>query len=76
MVRRDPVGSIRWPSNSDFGDEDRYKFIQCVDRRKPQINEVWNFGEDGVTREVHPTTRVEVGAGLVSEFATDYFIES
>ena len=26
----------------------------CVDGREPQIHEVWTFGENGVTREVHP----------------------
>ena len=36
-----------------------------VDGRDPQIHEVWTFGDDGVTQEVHPTTRVDVGAGFV-----------
>ena len=43
---------------------------------RPQIYEVWTFGEDGVTREVHPTSRIDVGAGFVGEFATDYLTPS
>ena len=43
-----------------------------MDRREPQIRKVWTFGEDDVTREVHPTARVDVGAGFVREFVTDY----
>ena len=47
-----------------------------MDGREPQIHEVWTFGEDGVTREVHPTARVDVGAGFVREFSTNYLTES
>ena len=65
MARREPVGSIYWPYDSGSGDEDGPKFIQCVDGRDPQIHEVWTFGEDGVTREVHPTSQVDVGTGFV-----------
>ena len=47
-----------------------------MDVRDPQIHEVWNFGDDGVTREVHPTARVDVGTGFVREFSTDYLTPS
>ena len=65
MARQEKVGSIRWCSDSGSGDEDGPESIQCVDVREPHIQEVWSFGEDGVTREVHPTARVDVGSGFV-----------
>ena len=70
MGGRETVGAILWISNSGSGNEDLPKFNKCVDRRDPQIHEVWNFGEDGVTPEVHPTAQVDVGTGFVGEFAT------
>ena len=75
MASQEPVGSISRPSNSGSGDEDGPEFIRCVDGRDPQIHEVRTFGEDGVMREVHPTARLDVGDGLVREFATDYLTE-
>ena len=72
MDRQEPVGAICWPSNSDSGDEDGPEFIRCVDRREAQIHKGWTFGEDGVTREVCLTARVDVGAGFVGEFSTNY----
>ena len=72
MVRWDPVDSIDSPSNSGNNDAEGPEFIQCVDGREPQIHEVWTFGEDGVTREVHPTAQLDVVSGLVGEFATNY----
>ena len=76
MDRRETVGSIDRPSNSVSMDAERPNFILYVDVREPQIHEVWTFGEDGVTCEFHPTARVNVGAGVVGEFATDYLTES
>ena len=55
---------------SDY-DEDELDFIQCVDGRETHIHKVWNFGEDGVTCEVHPTSGVGVGTGFVGEFVTN-----
>ena len=46
-----------------------------MDGREPQIHEVWTFGEDGVTREVHPTAQLDVVSGLVGEFSTDDLTE-
>ena len=46
-----------------------------MDVREPQVREVWTFGEDGVTPKVHPTARVDVGAGFVVKFATNYLTE-
>ena len=71
MATQEPVGSMHRRANSGSGEEDGPEFIRCVDRQQPQIHEVWTFTEDGVTREIHPTAGVDVGAGFVGEFATD-----
>ena len=55
--RKDTVGAIRWHSFSGGGDKDRTHFIHCIDWRHPEINELWTFGEDGVTPKVYPTAR-------------------
>ena len=60
---------------SDY-DEDELDFIQCVDGRETHIHKVWNFGEDGVTCDIHLTARADVGTGLVGEFATNYLTPS
>ena len=61
MARRDTVGAIRRPSQSGGRDEDRPKFICCVDGRQPEINEVCTLREDSVTTKVHLTALVDVG---------------
>ena len=73
MCIRDTVGSINWPSRSGSEDEDGPNFICCVDGWQPEINEVWTFREDGVTSEVHLTSRVDVRAFVGECFATKYF---
>ena len=47
-----------------------------MDGRQPPIHEAWTFGEDGVTCEVHTTVQVDIVAGLVGEFVTEYLTES
>ena len=42
-----------------------------MDGRQPQIHEIWNFAEDGITREIHPTGQEDVSSGLVGELSTD-----
>ena len=76
MARQELVVCICLRSDSGSGDEDVPEFIRCVDGREPQNREAWTFGEDGVMREVHLTVQVDVGAGLVGEFATNYFTPS
>ena len=76
MARREPVGFIGRPSYSFSGDAKEAKFIQCVDDQDPHNHEVWDFGDDGVTCELHPIAQVDVGAGIVREFATNYLTES
>ena len=72
MAVQEQVLAIRWNSDSGSRDEDGPEFIRCMDIQEPQIHEVWNFGEDSVTPEVHPTAQVDVGAGFVGEFSTNY----
>ena len=76
MARQEPVGSICRPSYYGSGYEDGPEFIQFVEGRDPQIHEVWTFGEDGVTREIHPTARVDISAGFVGKFTTNYLTPS
>ena len=76
MVGWDPVESMNITSDYGIGDAEVFKFIQCVDRLDPHIHEVWTFGEDGVTPEVDPIARVDIGAGVVGELATDYLTSS
>ena len=72
IARREPVGAILRPSDYGSVDEDRPKFIHCVDGRQPEIHEVCTFREDSVTPEVHPTVHIDVGAFVGDFFATDY----
>ena len=63
------MGSIRQPSNSCIGGT---KGVG----QKPQIHEIWCPGSNGVTREVHLTVQVDVGAETVGQFSTQYFLEN
>ena len=76
MNRRDPVGSIGRPSDSGSGGAEGPEFVRCVDVREPQIHEVWAFGFDGVTHEVHPKEQVDVGTGFVGDFLSCCLTES
>ena len=76
MDGRESFGSIGRPSDSGSGGSERPEFIGCVDGREPHIHEVWAFGSNGVTREVHPTAQLDVGTGVVGYFVTNYLTES
>ena len=47
-----------------------------MDGQESQIHEVWAFSDDSVTSEFQTTARVDVGAGVVGEFSSDYLTES
>ena len=68
MPGMEPVGAISRPSNSYCGENDGPQFIRFVDERQPEINEIWTFGEDGVTPKFHLTARIDV-----SNFVGGYF---
>ena len=76
MHRRELVGSIRQTSNSGSGSDDGIEFIRCVDRRQPEIHEVWTFGDDVITPEVHYFARVDVRDLIRDCFATNYHAEN
>ena len=40
------------------------------------IHKLWGVGLEGISREVHPTERVEVTAGTFREFVNDYLAEN
>ena len=70
------MGDIRRLSNPGSGSTKDTEFIQCVDGPEPQIHKLWCLGLDNITREVHPTTRVEVIAGTVGKFTANYLAEN
>ena len=61
MHRPETVGAINQTSDSGSGDDYGLDFIRSVGGRQPIIHKVWIFGDDGITTEVHPTARVDVG---------------
>ena len=76
MIRRQPMGSIRCPSNPGSRGTEDTKLIQCVDGWEPQIHKIRCLSLDNITQEVHPKARVEVVAGTVGEFTTNYLYEN
>ena len=40
------------------------------------MHEVWCSSSNGITREVHPTARVDVGAGVVLQSLSNYLTEN
>ena len=75
MNPRNIVGSIRRIYNSGSEGSEGPEFIHCVDGRDPQMHKVWCFSSGGITREVHPSALVDVSAGLVVQFSSDYLTE-
>ena len=76
MIHHRPMGSICWTSNPGSRGTKDTEFIRCVDVREPQIHKLWCLGLDNITRKVHQTALVEVGAGTVGEFTTIYLAEN
>ena len=76
LIRRAPMGTIRRPS--DFGNKgtDTTSFIQWINDREPQINELWCLSVDKIYHKVHPEARLEIPAGTVRELVTDYLAEN
>ena len=72
MIRSRPIGSIRWTSDSGSGSTEDVEFIRYIDGQDPQINKMWCLGSDGVTSKIHPKAQVEVAAGTVGQFTTNY----
>ena len=70
------MGTIHRPLDSGSGGTENNAFIQCINGRDPQINKLWYLGLDRICCEVNPAVRVEILAGTVGEFVTDYLAEN
>ena len=68
--------TIHRPWDSGSWGTDTTAFIQRINGWEPQINELWSLVLDGIYREVHPKARIEVPAGTVEEFVTNYLAEN
>ena len=66
------MGTIRKPSDYGSGGSETSAFIQCINGRETQINELWCMGLDSIFREVHHIARVDILAGTIGEFFTNY----
>ena len=40
------------------------------------MQDIWCLGSNGITREFHPTDQIDVGAGTVGQFTTNYLAEN
>ena len=76
MIRRSPMGTIYRPSYSGSGGTEATAFIQCINGREPQIHELWCLCLDRICRKVHSTAYVEVPAGTIRYFVTDYIAKN
>ena len=70
------MGGIRQPYNYSSRYPDPGAFIQCVDGRDPMIHELWGHENDSICRKVQPTACIEIPAGTVGEFITEYLSEN
>ena len=70
------MGTIHMPSDYGSGGTDTTAFIQLINGREHQINELLCLGLDGICHEAHPTARVEIPYGTVGEFVTNYLAEN
>ena len=70
------MGSISGPSYPGSGGTEDAKFIRCIEGWEPQIHKLWCLCLENITREVHAIAQVEVGAGPVREFTTNYPAEN
>ena len=76
MTPHAQVGSICWPSEYVRGCTNIPEFIQCVIGRLSQMHEVWDFGFDRITCEVHIKAQVDVSDGVVGYLFPNYLTES
>ena len=70
------VGAIRQAFNSGSETDDGLEFIRCVGGRQPETHEVWNFGDDRITRKFYPVARVDISAFLGDCFGTNYLAKN
>ena len=70
------MGSMHRPSDPGSGSTGATDLLQCINGQEPHIHELWCLGLDKIIHKVHPTARVEVIAGTVREFVTDYLAKN
>ena len=66
------MGDIRRNYDSGSGDPDPGAFLQCVNGREPMVHKFWCHRVDRLCREVFPTARIDIPAGTIIEFVTEY----
>ena len=70
------MGTIHRPYDSGSRGTEVTAFIQCINGRDPQIDELWCLGLDGIICKVHPTAHAYVTDGTVRDFFTYYLAEN
>ena len=70
------MGSVCRNSDSGSRGTKCVEFIQCIDGDKPQIHKIWCPSSDGITRGVHLTAQIYVGAATVGPFTTNFLSEN
>ena len=70
------MSDIRRPYNYGIRGIETGTFIQCINDRETQIHELWCWDIDGIFREVHPKSHVEIPDETVGEFVTEYLSEN
>ena len=58
MIWGAPMGPINRTSDSSSRGTDTTAFIQYINGRETQINELWCLGLDRICRKIHPTAHV------------------
>ena len=76
VIQHNPMVSIYYPLNPGGRSNKDTAFIQCVDGRDPHIHEVRSLGLDNITHKVHPKALVDIIAGTVGEFVTNYIAKN
>ena len=68
--------TIHRPSDFGIGGTEATAFIQYINGHETHIHELSCLGLDGLSQKVHPTAHVEVPAGTVGDFVTNYLDEN
>ena len=70
------MGSIRKPSDSGSRITEATALIQCFYGIEPHTHDLWYLGLDGISRKFCTTSQVDVTAGTIGEFVTNYLSEN
>ena len=72
MTRCILVAPIYQPPGSGVRGTKGPGFVRFIYGWHIHMHEIWCLSSNGITREVHPTAQVDVGAGVVGQFLYDY----